>query len=145
MEFLDGDELRHFISSRKMLPLEDKLSVMLQVCDGLHYAHQNGIVHRDIKPGNIFLLRNGQVKILDFGIAQLANSERGLTRTGLIMGTLRYISPEQVRGRADYRSDIYSVGAVFYDLLSLRPPFLPHHPMHPLAPLRPEDPPRPHA
>ena len=141
MEFLDGDELRHFITSRKMLPLEDKLSIMVQVCDGLHYAHQNGIVHRDIKPGNIFLLRNGQVKILDFGIAQIANSERGLTRTGLIMGTLRYISPEQVRGRADYRSDIFSVGAVFYELLSLRPPFTGDDPMQLLEQLRTEDPP----
>ena len=141
MEFLDGDELRHFITSRKMLPLEDKLSIMGQVCDGLHYAHQNGIVHRDIKPGNIFLLRNGQVKILDFGIAQIANSERGLTRTGLIMGTLRYISPEQVRGRADYRSDIFSVGAVFYELLSLRPPFIGDDPMQLLEQLRTEDPP----
>ncbi len=141
MEFLDGDELRHFITSRKMLPLEDKLSVMLQVCDGLHYAHQNGIVHRDIKPGNIFLLRNGQVKILDFGIAQIASSDRGLTRTGLIMGTLRYISPEQVRGRADYRSDIFSVGAVFYEFLSLRPPFTGDDPMQLLEQLRTEDPP----
>ena len=141
MEFLDGDELRHFITSRKMLPLEDKLSIMVQVCDGLHYAHQNGIVHRDIKPGNIFLLRNGQLKILDFGIAQIANSERGLTRTGLIMGTLRYISPEQVRGRADYRSDIFSVGAVFYELLSLRPPFTGDDPMQLLEQLRTEDPP----
>src|SRR5262249_32129150 len=115
MEFLDGEELRHYITTRKLLPLEDKLAVMLQVCDGLHYAHQKGVVHRDIKPGNIFLLRSGQVKILDFGVAQIANSDRGLTRTGLIMGTLRYIAPEQVRGKADYRSDIFSVGAVFYE------------------------------
>ncbi len=141
MEFLDGEELRHFITSRKMLPLEDKLSVMLQVCDGLHYAHQKGIVHRDIKPGNILLLRTGQVKILDFGIAQIANADRGLTRTGLIMGTLRYIAPEQVRGRADYRSDIFSVGAVFYEFLSLRPPFTGDDAMQILEQLRTEDPP----
>src|SRR5262252_8542268 len=123
MELLDGEELRRLIAQRRPLTLEDKLSVMLQVCDGLHYAHQRGIVHRDIKPANIFLLRNGQVKILDFGIAQVATTDAGLTRTGLIMGTLRYISPEQVRGQASSRSDIFSVGAVFYEFLSLRAPF----------------------
>ena len=77
MELLEGEELRHLIAQRKMPPLEDKLSIMTQVCDGLHYAHQKGIVHRDIKPANIFLQRNGQVKILDFGIAQIANTEGG--------------------------------------------------------------------
>src|SRR5215470_5701290 len=92
MELLDGDELRHLIARRTPLPLEDKLSVMAQVCDGLHYAHQKGIVHRDIKPGNIMRLGSGQVKILDFGIAQIENLHETLTRTGLIMGTLRYMA-----------------------------------------------------
>src|SRR5713226_1552275 len=138
MEFLEGEELRRLITHSKPLALEDKLSVMLQVCDGLHYAHQKGVVHRDIKPGNIFLLRNGQAKILDFGIAQIATTEAGLTRTGLIMGTLRYISPEQVRGRADHRSDIFSVGAVFYEFLSFRPAFTGEDPMQLLEQLRAE-------
>jgi hypothetical protein len=141
MELLEGDELRRLISQRKALALQDKLSIMMQVCDGLHYAHDRGIVHRDIKPGNIMLLRNGQVKILDFGIAQIATAEGGLTRTGLIMGTLRYIAPEQVRGRADHRADIFSVGAVTYELLSLRPPFTGDDPMQLLEQLRTEDPP----
>src|SRR5262249_50822675 len=123
MEMLDGEELRPLLVQRKTLALGDKLAIMMQVCDGLHFAHQKGIVHRDIKPGNIMVLRDGQVKILDFGIALIAAAEGDLTRTGLIMGTLRYLSPEQVRGRADYRSDIFSVGAVFYELLSLRAPF----------------------
>ena len=140
MELLDGDELRGLITQRKPLPLEDKVSVMAQICGGLHYAHQKGIVHRDVKPGNIFLLRNGQVKILDFGIAQMATTEAGLTRTGLIMGTLRYIAPEQVRGRANARSDMYSVGAVCYELLSLRPPFAGDDPIHLLEQLRTEEP-----
>src|SRR5262249_41931021 len=83
----------------------------------------------------------GPAKILDFGIAQMAATEGGLTRTGLIMGTLRYISPEQVRGRADHRSDIYSVGAVFYELLTYRPPFLGDDPIHLLEQLRTEKPP----
>src|SRR5262245_51443544 len=90
MELLDGEDLRRLIAQRKPLPLEDKLSIMTQICDGLHYAHQNGIVHRDVKPGNILVLRSGQVKILDFGLAQMATAGVGLTRTGLIMGTPRY-------------------------------------------------------
>jgi serine/threonine-protein kinase len=114
MEFLEGAELKHLIAERRPLSVEQKLGLMTQICDGLHYAHQNGIIHRDIKPGNIFVLRSGQVKILDFGIARIAaGSDPGLTRTGLIMGTLRYMSPEQARGRVDQRSDIFSVGAVF--------------------------------
>src|SRR5262245_14847867 len=118
MELLDGEELRRLIVHKTSMAIEDKLSVMIQVCDGLHYAHRQGIVHRDIKPGNILVQRSGQVKILDFGIAQMATKEGGgLTRTGLIMGTLRYISPEQLRGRADHRSDMFSLGSVFYELL----------------------------
>ena len=140
MELLDGDELRGLIAQRKPLPLEDKVSVMAQICGGLHYAHQKGIVHRDVKPGNIFLLRNGQVKILDFGIAQMATTEAGLTRTGLIMGTLRYIAPEQVRGRANARSDMYSVGAVCYELLTPASPFAGDDPIHLLEQLRTEEP-----
>ena len=141
MEFLEGEELRRLITDRTPVTLEDKLAVMLQICDGLHYAHQKGVVHRDIKPGNIFLLRDGQAKILDFGIAQIATTEAGLTRTGLIMGTLRYISPEQVRGRADHRSDIFSIGAVFYEFLSFRPAFTGEDPMQILEQLRADDPP----
>src|SRR5713226_2864551 len=141
MEYLEGEELRHVIAQRKALALEDKLAIMAQVCDGLHYAHQMGIVHRDVKPGNVMLLRNGHVKLLDFGIAQIAAAESDLTRTGLIMGTIRYISPEQVRGRADHRSDIFSVGAVFYEFLSFRLPFTGTDPMQILEQLRTEDPP----
>ncbi len=143
MELLEGDELRRLIAQRAALSLEEKLSVMLQVCSGLHYAHQKGIVHRDMKPGNIFVLKNGQAKILDFGIAHIASTEAGLTRTGLIMGTLRYISPEQVRGRADSRSDMFSIGSVFYELLTSRPPFLGDDPMQLLEQLRTEEPPSP--
>jgi len=141
MELLEGQELRRVIADRTPMALEDKISIMVQVCDGLHYAHKMGVVHRDVKPGNILLLRSGQVKILDFGIARLVATEAGLTRTGLIMGTLRYISPEQVRGRADHRSDIFSAGAVFYELLSFRPPFTGEDPMQILDQLRTESPP----
>ena len=143
MELLEGEELRRLIAQRTALALEEKLSVMLQVCGGLHYAHQKGIVHRDMKPGNIFRLKNGQVKILDFGIAHIASADPGLTRTGLIMGTLRYISPEQLRGRTDHRSDMFSIASVFYELLTARPPFLGEDPMQLLEQLRTEEPPSP--
>ena len=139
MEFLEGHELRHLIATRQSMAIEEKLGIMIQVCEGLHYAHQQGIIHRDVKPGNIFVLRSGQVKILDFGLAHIA-TETNLTRTGLVVGTLRYISPEQVRGRADHRSDIFSLGAVFYELLTLRPPFAGPDPMQILEQLRSEDP-----
>ena len=143
MELLQGEELRQIIKADMPLTLDDKLALIRQVCRGLHYAHQQGVVHRDMKPANIFVLRSRQVKILDFGIAQLATTDPGLTRTGLIMGTLRYISPEQVRGRVDHRSDMFSLGSVLYELLTSRPPFLGDDPLQILEQLRSEDPPAP--
>src|SRR6267143_22903 len=142
MELLEGEELRQVIARRTIVHLEDKLALMTQICDGLDYAHEKGIVHRDVKPGNIFVLRNGQVKILDFGIAHIEAAQTGLTRTGLIVGTLQYMPPERVRGHGDHRSDIFSVGAVFYELLSSRPPFMGNNPMEILEQLRIESPPR---
>ena len=141
MEFLEGEELKQVIAQRRHLLLEDKLLIMEQVCDGLHYAHQHGIVHRDVKPSNIFVLRNGHVKILDFGIARIASAEAGLTLTGLIMGTPRYMAPEQARGHSDHRSDVFSVGTVFYELLAYRPAFAGADPMEILEQLRSHDPP----
>jgi hypothetical protein len=141
MEFLEGEDLKHLIQQRRSLSLEEKLGLMVQVCDGLHYAHENGVIHRDVKPGNIFVLRNGRVKILDFGLARIMEADSGLTRSGLILGTLRYVSPEQARGKADRRSDIFSAGAVFYELLSGRPAFDRDSVMEVLEQLRSEDPP----
>src|SRR5262245_27326915 len=113
MELLEGHPLSRVISRVPPLTLRRKLHVMIQICDGLAFAHQRGVVHRDVKPANVFLLENGHVKILDFGIARVGSSE--LTRTGLLMGTPNYMSPEQARGRrTDSRSDIFSVGVVFY-------------------------------
>jgi eukaryotic-like serine/threonine-protein kinase len=144
MELLEGEELRRVIARHAQLTLRDKLDIVRQICDGLHYAHQKGVVHRDVKPANILLLRTGQVKILDFGIAQLAGAatQGDLTRTGMIMGTLRYMAPEQVRGQADRRSDIFSVAAVSYELLSGRPPFSGDDPLQVLEQLRTTTPPR---
>ena len=140
MEFLEGEELRNLIAQKRNVFLEDKLAMMIEVCDGLDYAHKRGIVHRDIKPGNIFVLRDGHVKLLDFGIARIATADAGLTRTGLVMGTLRYMSPEQARGKVDHRSDIFSVGSVFYELLTYRHAFVGEDPMEILDRLRSEDP-----
>src|SRR6202008_1820668 len=123
--------------------IEDKFPLMVQICDGLEFAHEKGIVHRDVKPANIFVLRNGQVKILDFGIAQIAAAETGLTRAGLIVGTLQYMAPERARGQGGHTSDIFSVGAVFYEFLTNRAPFWGDAPIEILEKLRPETPPRP--
>jgi Protein kinase domain len=142
MELLEGDELRQLIARRTIATLEDKLSLMIQICEGLEYAHEKGVVHRDVKPGNIFVLRNGQVKILDFGIAQIAAAETGLTRAGLIVGTLQYMAPERARGQGGHASDIFSVGAVFYELLTNRAPFSGDDPIEILEKLRTDNPPR---
>jgi serine/threonine-protein kinase len=145
MELLEGEELRRLIARPAPLTLEEKLAIVRQICDGLHHAHQKGVVHRDIKPANIFLLPSGQVKILDFGIAQFAaaaTTHGDLTRTGMMMGTPRYMAPEQVRGQADQRSDIFSVGAVAYELFSGRPPFAGDNPLQILDQLRTVTPPR---
>ena len=121
MELLEGRDLKDAVRSRD-LRLGDKLAVMDQICDGLAFAHAKGVVHRDIKPGNIHLQPNGRVKILDFGLARLGESD--MTKTGTVMGTPNYMSPEQVRGqKADARSDVFSLGAVFYELLSQHRPF----------------------
>jgi serine/threonine-protein kinase len=144
MELLEGEELRRVIARQEELSLEEKLDIVRQLCDGLHFAHQKGVVHRDVKPANILLLPTGRVKILDFGIAQLAGAatQRDLTRTGMILGTIRYMAPEQVRGQADRRSDIFSVAAVSYELFSGRPPFSGDDPLQILEQLRTSTPPR---
>ena len=121
MELLEGRDLRDLIRSRDA-HLGDKLAIMEQLCDGLGFAHAKGVVHRDLKPGNIHVQPNGQVKILDFGLARLGDSD--ITRTGTVMGTPNYMSPEQIKGqKVDARSDVFSLGAVFYELLCHHRPF----------------------
>ena len=141
MELLEGEDLKQVIAKRTRLALQDKVSIMIQVCEGLEHAHGKGIVHRDIKPSNIFLTLSGRAKILDFGIARLVNAESVLTIAGRVLGSLRYASPEQMRGRMDHRSDIFSAGSVFYELLSMRPPFLAKEPIQLIEMLQTEDPP----
>src|SRR4051812_951739 len=122
MELLEGEDLKQAVVRRHLVDLDAKLGVVEQICDGLAFAHQSEIVHRDLKPANIHILPNGQVKIMDFGLARLSGSE--MTRTGMVMGTPHYMSPEQVRGeRADARSDVFALGCVTYELLTYRKPF----------------------
>jgi serine/threonine protein kinase len=122
MEFLDGTDLARFIREKADLPLAKKIDIIVQICNGLAYAHQRGIIHRDIKPANILLRKDGVVKIVDFGIAHMASLE--MTRSGVILGTASYLSPEQVEGRdVDGRSDIFSVGCLFYELLTYQTAF----------------------
>ncbi|MEO8499619.1 MAG: protein kinase [Vicinamibacteria bacterium] len=121
MELLEGKDLKELITQGQ-LTFDQKLDIMEQVADGLAYAHGRDVIHRDLKPGNIHVQPNGQVKILDFGLARLGSSD--LTKTGVVMGTPNYMSPEQVMGeRVDARSDVFSSGAVFYELLTNRKPF----------------------
>jgi predicted Ser/Thr protein kinase len=122
MELLQGEALTKILAQERKPSFEHRVDIMARVCDGLAFAHSRGIVHRDVKPANLFLTSDGQVKILDFGVARIASSS--LTRVGLIVGTPDYMSPEQVHGRVvDQRSDIFSAGSVFYQLLSGRKPF----------------------
>jgi serine/threonine-protein kinase len=122
MELLEGRDLKDLIVEGAFRTYDDKLAVMEQICDGLAYAHAKKIVHRDLKPGNIHIQPNGQIKILDFGLARLGQSD--MTKTGIVMGTPNYMSPEQVMGeKVDARSDVFSLGAVFYELLTAHKPF----------------------
>jgi len=122
MELLRGQTLGEYVKDTERHSIEQHVDLMIQTCEGLSVAHANGIVHRDIKPGNIFVLPDGALKILDFGVARLANSS--MTASGLIVGTPDYMSPEQARGKeVDARSDIFSAAAVFYCILTGRKPF----------------------
>jgi serine/threonine-protein kinase len=122
MELLTGESLTNLLTRGVKLPLEQQVEIMMRVSEGLAFAHARGIVHRDVKPANLFVTTDGQVKILDFGVARIASSK--LTRSGLLVGTPDYMSPEQVMGViVDQRSDVFSAGAVFYQLLTGRKPF----------------------
>ncbi|MGH9805179.1 MAG: protein kinase domain-containing protein, partial [Candidatus Acidiferrales bacterium] len=122
MQFVKGSTLAELISTRSLLPVKQIVLMFEQLCEGLHYAHERGIVHRDLKPTNIIVTPEGAAKILDFGIAKVAES--GTTKAGLILGTPSYMSPEQAQGgRVDRRSDIFALGAMLYELLTGEKPF----------------------
>ncbi|WP_344263276.1 Stk1 family PASTA domain-containing Ser/Thr kinase [Streptomyces sodiiphilus] len=126
MEYVDGSTLRELLhSGRKLLP-ERALEMCIGILQALEYSHRNGIVHRDIKPANVMLNRNGQVKVMDFGIARaMGDSGMTMTQTAAVIGTAQYLSPEQAKGeQVDARSDLYSTGCLIYELLTVRPPFV---------------------
>jgi serine/threonine-protein kinase len=125
MELLDGRDLHNWFTRKRQLMLDQKLHILSQTAAGLHHAHLNGVVHRDVKPGNIMVLGDLTVKILDFGIARLTqNTAQRLTQKGNLIGTMSYMSPEQLRGgECDGQSDIFSLGVVAYELLTGQHPF----------------------
>ncbi|MEZ4644526.1 MAG: protein kinase [Chloroflexota bacterium] len=127
MELLDGDTLHTRLNDYRVrdehMPWGEMVRILLDVLDGLAYAHQAGMIHRDIKPANILLTRQGQAVLADFGIAQIVGGTRH-TVTGALLGTLNYMAPEQgLRGISDARSNIYSLGIVFYEMLTRQPPY----------------------
>ncbi|SDU31052.1 Stk1 family PASTA domain-containing Ser/Thr kinase [Jiangella alkaliphila] len=126
MEYVEGQTLREILQEQQRFTPERSIEILVATLDALEYSHRAGIVHRDIKPGNIMITNGGEVKVTDFGIARsLADTGMALTQTAAVVGTAQYISPEQARGeQADARSDLYASGCVLYELLTGRPPFI---------------------
>jgi len=123
MQYIAGETLRQWLTRRGRLPLSELRDLFRQICSGLHFAHQRGVIHRDVKPANIMITPEGRVKLTDFGIAKLPGGASTLTR-GLIVGTPSYMSPEQALGQPlDCRSDIFSLGTILYELVTGEQPF----------------------
>jgi serine/threonine-protein kinase len=123
MEYVEGETLADVVRERGQLPAEEAVGLALQTCRGLEHAHTAGLVHRDVKPQNLLLRRDGTLKIADFGIARAAETT-ALTRVGTILGTAAYLSPEQALGEeVTSAADVYSLGAVLYELLTGRLPY----------------------
>lgn len=124
MEYVEGSTLRDLLSSGKRLLPVRAMEVTASVLTALEYSHRQGIVHRDIKPGNVMLTTDGRVKVMDFGIARALADTGAMTQTAAVMGTAQYLSPEQAKGeQVDTRSDLYSTGCLLYELLTGQPPF----------------------
>ena len=123
MEYIDGQTLKQLIKKRGHLTVPEAIDIMLQLTDGLAHAHDSYIIHRDIKPQNIMILEDGMVKITDFGIAMAINAS-DLTQTNSVMGSVHYLPPEQAAGKGStIKSDIYSLGILFYEMLAGTMPF----------------------
>jgi len=124
MEYLEGDAVSKVIAERRPIPIVEKLDVVVQICDGLQYAHDRNIIHRDIKPANVILLADGTAKIVDFGVARVAGGESTIVQAGQLVGSLYYLSPEQINSLPiDGRSDIFSAGVLLYEFLTHQLPF----------------------
>src|SRR6266545_2813356 len=125
MEFVNGRTLKEVLGAERRLMPRRALEITGDICAALEFSHRHGIIHRDIKPGNVMLTPTGQVKVMDFGIARaLASGATTMTQTAAVIGTAQYLSPEQARGEAvDARSDVYAAGCVLFELLTGEPPF----------------------
>jgi serine/threonine protein kinase len=122
MEYLEGESLEKLVARKAALPLGTKVGYVIQTCRALDFAHRRGVIHRDIKPANIVVTGDGAVKVVDFGIARIADTSK--TQTGAMLGTLAYMPPEQLRGQhADAQGDIWALGVVLYELLAYQRPF----------------------
>jgi eukaryotic-like serine/threonine-protein kinase len=122
-EYIDGQNLKQLVESKGRLPVRTALELGIEIGNALAFAHENGLVHRDVKPQNV-LLGNGDVKVTDFGIARSGDVKHGLTQTGTVLGTSDYIAPEQASGQpVNVLSDVYSLGVVVYELLAGEPPY----------------------
>jgi tetratricopeptide (TPR) repeat protein len=148
MEFIHGQSLRQYVEDQKP-SLQQRLDLMIRICDAVHHAHQRGVIHRDLKPNNILVDGTRQPKILDFGVARATDSDAQTTRRtdlGQLVGTLAYMSPEQVLGdplELDSRSDVYALGVILYELLAGRLPYEISHKLHEaVQTIREEDPAR---
>src|SRR5271154_6722701 len=125
MEFVDGRALSSILRTAGPLHPDRAAEIAADVAGALAYAHRHGVVHRDVKPGNVLITEEGTIKVTDFGIARAVNTEESLTQTGAVMGTATYFSPEQAEGMGvDSRSDIYSLGVVLFEMVTGRPPFM---------------------
>jgi serine/threonine-protein kinase len=131
MEFVNGRTLKEVLAVEGRLMPRRALEITADICSALEFSHRHGIIHRDIKPGNVMLTQTGQVKVMDFGIARaLASGASTMTQTSAVIGTAQYLSPEQARGEAvDARSDVYATGCVLYELLCGHPPFVGDNPV----------------
>ena len=124
MEYIEGQDLRSLIAQQKIFHPEEAVEMMRQVCRALEAAHAVGVIHRDLKPQNIMRDKQGRVVVMDFGLARLLDSQDGMTQTGVIVGTMEYMSPEQGLGKPlDERSDVFAVGLIFYELLTGKMPY----------------------
>ena len=147
MEYVSGMSLKQFLSGRLIRSGQHVIPLMIQACQGLAYAHEKGIIHRDIKPDNLFVTEQGVLKVMDFGIARQNTAEQFLTQTqpGMMLGTLNYMSPEQLQDTAnvDPRSDVFSLGVVMYELFTGKQPFTQASMGQTMLHILSEDPPSP--